>query len=126
MKITKIFYFVAFLLAIKVFVPGMNDSLVDAKAVGPDAKTLKKVDDDIARKQKHQTIMIISSIATGIALLLGGALGGYGYYRHKKVKGSENNQTSKPLGKGDPKSFSRSSEDVSKHPNPNTPKSYGI
>ncbi|SBT75999.1 Malarial early transcribed membrane protein (ETRAMP), putative [Plasmodium ovale] len=104
----------------------MNDSLVDAKTVGPDAKTLKKVDDDISRKQKHQTIMIISSIATGIALLLGGALGGYGYYRHKKAKGSENSQGTKLLGKVDPKSFSKSSEDIPKHPSPNTPKSYGM
>ncbi|CAI7719008.1 early transcribed membrane protein [Plasmodium vivax] len=129
MKLAKLFYFVAFLITIKVFVPGVNnDGFVQAKSAGADSKSLKKLDNDMLRKQRNQKIMIISTIATSLALLLGGALGGYGYYKQKKSKGPDTPIiTNKPFGKGDTRNLSRSQEDISKIPPSSGPsKNYGM
>ncbi|GAB65354.1 early transcribed membrane protein, partial [Plasmodium cynomolgi strain B] len=118
MKLAKLFYFVAFLITIKVFVPGLNnDGLVQAKSASADSKSLKKLDNDMLKKQRNQKIMIISTIATSLAILLGGALGGYSYYKQKKTKKPNTPIiTNRPMGKGETRNLSRSQEDISKIP----------
>ncbi|ANQ06764.1 Early transcribed membrane protein, partial [Plasmodium coatneyi] len=108
MKLAKLFYFVAFLITIKVFVPGFNnDGLVEAKKAS-NAKSLKKIDKDMLRKKRNKKIMIISTIATSLALLIGSALGGYNYYKQKNTK--------KLQSKTGTRNLSKSQEDISKVP----------
>ncbi|KAI4840181.1 early transcribed membrane protein [Plasmodium brasilianum] len=87
MKLTRVFYIIAFLLTIKILVPGFNNVEVEAKNPVADAKSVKKVDDDIQRKQRNQKILLISSVATSVAIILGSLLGGLGYYKQKKIRG---------------------------------------
>lgn len=116
MKLAKLFYFVAFLITIKVFVPGLNnDALVEAKTVAAETKSLKKLDNDMLKKQRKQKLMIISTIATSLALLLGGAFGGYSYYKQKKNKKPKGPViTNKPSPKTETTPLIKSQEDPSK------------
>ncbi|EUD65091.1 hypothetical protein C922_04491 [Plasmodium inui San Antonio 1] len=128
MKLAKLFYFVAFLITIKVFVPGLNnDGLVEAKTVPAETKPLKKLDNDILKKQRKQKLMIISTIATSLAILLGGAFGGYSYYKQKKNKKPQGPViTNRPSPKTETKTVTNSQEDLPKTTLTSTPpKHYG-
>ncbi|KJP85548.1 hypothetical protein AK88_04814 [Plasmodium fragile] len=118
MKLTQVFYFVALLITIKVFVPGLNNNgLVQAKSAGSDSKSLKKLDKDMLKKKRNQQIMIISTIASSLALLIGTALGGYNYYQQKNSKKSNGPViTNVSQTRTETRNLSRSQEDLSKVP----------
>eukprot|EP00366_Plasmodium_knowlesi_P000791 XP_002258288.1 early transcribed membrane protein, putative [Plasmodium knowlesi strain H] len=118
MKVAKLFYFVAFLITIKVFVPGLNnEGLVDAKRAASSSKSLKKFDKDMLKKKRNQKIMMISTIATSLALLIGSALGGYNLYQQKNSKKSrEPTIINRPPTNTETRNLSRSQEDISKIP----------
>ncbi|ANQ06543.1 Uncharacterized protein PCOAH_00008160 [Plasmodium coatneyi] len=70
MKITKVLYLIAALLAVNFIAPSFYNNVVEAKKAGG-YKKLSPAE----RKKRNQKIMMISSIASGIAVLLGTALG---------------------------------------------------
>ncbi|VEV56214.1 early transcribed membrane protein [Plasmodium vinckei vinckei] len=74
MKLTKAFYFIAFLLAINVLVPGSNN-YVEAKPKGKGGNSL-------ANKIKNNKAAVISTILTTLALAAAGTYGALHY--HKK------------------------------------------
>ncbi|SPJ08271.1 early transcribed membrane protein 2 [Plasmodium sp. DRC-Itaito] len=77
MKLSKILYFFAALLALNFIAPRDFNSMVEAKA----GKKLTPAE----IKKRNQNIMIYSSIASAIALLIGGAVG-LGIHLHKNNK----------------------------------------
>ncbi|ANQ09722.1 Early transcribed membrane protein [Plasmodium coatneyi] len=82
MKITKVLYLIAALLAVNFIAPSFYNNVVEAKKAGG-YKNLSPAE----RKKRNQKIMMISSIASGIAVLLGTALG---LGIHYKSSGSNN------------------------------------
>ncbi|KJP89031.1 hypothetical protein AK88_01323 [Plasmodium fragile] len=91
MKITKVLYLLAALLAVNFIAPSFYNNVVDAKKA-----SYKKLT-PAERKKRNQKIMMISSIASGIAVLLGTALGlGFHY------KGKRGNRRGTPAAKKEP------------------------
>ncbi|CZT98037.1 hypothetical protein PFAG_00167 [Plasmodium falciparum Santa Lucia] len=84
MKLSKILYFFAALLALNFIAPRDYNSMVEAKP----AKKLTPAE----RKKRNQNIMIYSSIASAVALLIGGAVG-LGIHLHKNNKGDNKKGT---------------------------------
>ncbi|SOV11526.1 early transcribed membrane protein 4 [Plasmodium sp. gorilla clade G2] len=78
MKLSNLFYVFALLISMNVFVQGKN---VNVDNIG-----MTKIDEMQKRKQQQKIIMI-STVVTGIALLLGSALGlGYLSKSNKKAE----------------------------------------
>ncbi|VEV57590.1 early transcribed membrane protein [Plasmodium vinckei vinckei] len=75
MKLTKALYFIAFLLAINVFVPGSNNYV--------EAKPNPKGGNSLANKIKNNKAALISTILTTLALAAAGTFG----VMHLKNKG---------------------------------------
>ncbi|CRG97965.1 early transcribed membrane protein [Plasmodium gallinaceum] len=105
MKFSKIFFFFAFFLTIKLLAPCSCD--VD-RVENPRENDvgLMKLEEDLERKKKNEKMILISSVATGIAVLLGSALG-LGYYAQK------NKSTGKPKSEKQGEEKSESSEESS-------------
>ncbi|SBT31926.1 early transcribed membrane protein (ETRAMP) [Plasmodium ovale wallikeri] len=93
MKITKILYLFAALLAVNFIAPSFYNNTVSAKKVAPGYKKLT----DAEKKKRNQKIMMISSIASGVALLLGTALGLGIHYKNK-----HDNKKGAPAAKKEP------------------------
>ncbi|KYO02921.1 early transcribed membrane protein 4 [Plasmodium gaboni] len=84
MKLSNLFYVFALLISMNVFVQGFKN--VQGKNVNVDNIGMSKVDEMQKRKQQQKIIMI-STVVTGIALLLGSALGlGYLSKSNKKAE----------------------------------------
>ncbi|SBT86603.1 early transcribed membrane protein [Plasmodium malariae] len=97
MKITKIVYIFATLLAVNIIAPSFYNTVVAGKNV---AQTGYKKLTEAERKKRNQKIMMISSIASGIAVLLGTALGLGLHYKNKQPKKADgaNGAHPSPLG----------------------------
>ncbi|EDL43225.1 early transcribed membrane protein (ETRAMP) [Plasmodium vivax] len=96
MKITKVLYLFAALLAVNFIAPSFYNNVVAGKKVAAGYKKLT----DAERKKRNQKIMMISSIASGIAVLLGTALGLGLHYKNKQdnKKGTPNTKKEPLLG----------------------------
>ncbi|GAW79584.1 early transcribed membrane protein [Plasmodium gonderi] len=88
MKITKALYFIAALLAVNLIAPSFYNNVVSGKKAAAGYRKLT----DAEKKKRNQKIMMISSIASGIAILLGTALGLGLHYKNRK----QDNKTSNP------------------------------
>ncbi|CDO64841.1 early transcribed membrane protein 11.2 [Plasmodium reichenowi] len=73
MKITKIFYFFAALLALNFIAPNYFNGYVEAK------KALTPAE----KKKRNQQIMLISGITSALALLIGAGVGLGIHYKNK-------------------------------------------
>ncbi|SCM03644.1 early transcribed membrane protein [Plasmodium chabaudi adami] len=80
MKLTKALYFIAFLLAINVFVPGFNN-YVEAKPANPNGNSL-------AKKIKNNKAAFIATLMTTLALAAAGTTFGVMHLK-KKGKGKK-------------------------------------
>nr|SPJ13368.1 early transcribed membrane protein 11.2, putative [Plasmodium sp. DRC-Itaito] len=79
MKITKIFYFFAALLALNFIAPNYFNGYVEAK------KALTPAE----KKKRNQQIMLISGITSALALLIGAGVGLGIHYKNKNNNGDE-------------------------------------
>ncbi|CAA9986824.1 early transcribed membrane protein, putative [Plasmodium knowlesi strain H] len=94
MKITKVLYLIAALLAVNFIAPSFYNNVVEGKKVSGGYKKLTPAE----RKKRNQKIMMISSIASGIAVLLGTALGlGMHYKNNRGNKGTPAQRRNEPL-----------------------------
>lgn len=84
MRFSKIFFFFTFFLTIKLLSPCICKVYTTRIIQKADKDVLMKLDEDL-KKKKRQNILLISSIVTGIALVLGTAVS-LGFYVHKKRK----------------------------------------
>ncbi|SOV74245.1 early transcribed membrane protein 4 [Plasmodium sp. gorilla clade G3] len=82
MKFSNLFYVFALLISMNVFVPGFMN--VQGKNVNVDNMGMSKID-EMQKKKQQQKMIMISSVVTGIALLLGSALG-FGYLSKSNKK----------------------------------------
>ncbi|CAD2100956.1 early transcribed membrane protein [Plasmodium vinckei] len=89
MKLTKALYFIAFLLAINVLVPGSNN-YVEAKP------SKSKGGNSLANKIKNNKAAVISTILTTLALAAAGTYGVMHFQKKGNGKKSSDNKT-KPL-----------------------------
>ncbi|SCL90576.1 Malarial early transcribed membrane protein (ETRAMP), putative [Plasmodium chabaudi adami] len=89
MKLAKALYFIAFLLAINVFVPGFNN-YVEAKPANANGNSL-------AQKIKNNKVAFLATLMTTLALAAAGTTFGVMHLK-KKGKGSKSpSDKSKPL-----------------------------
>ncbi|CAD2088709.1 early transcribed membrane protein [Plasmodium vinckei brucechwatti] len=102
MKLTKALYFIAFLLAINVFVPGYNN-YVEAKP------SKSKGGNSLANKIKNNKAAVISTILTTLALAAAGTYGVMHFQKKGNGKKSPSDNKTKPL--------------ITPRTNPNTPAS---
>ncbi|CAD49271.1 hypothetical protein PFAG_06069 [Plasmodium falciparum Santa Lucia] len=112
MKLSNLFYVFALLISMNVFVPGFMNVL--GKNVNVDSIVMSKID-EMQKKKQQQKIIMISTVVTGLALLLGSALGfGYLSKSNKKpeVSGDEKDESKKvDAGKNNKESKADKSEE---------------
>ncbi|CRG94418.1 hypothetical protein PGAL8A_00180700 [Plasmodium gallinaceum] len=95
MKFSKVLFIFSVFLAVKYFNPchcdnenAPSEQIIQVPSSALDEASLAKVDLDIEKKKRNEKLLLISSIATGLAVLIASAVG-LGIYTKKRGESEE-------------------------------------
>ncbi|KEG01381.1 early transcribed membrane protein [Plasmodium vinckei vinckei] len=128
MKLTKAIYFIAFLLAINVIVPGSNN-YVQAKADDSNNGVKKDGKQSLGEMIKNNKAAFISTLLATLALAAGTTYGAIHYHKHGTLAnlfGGGKSRKKKPLKKEDYLKIPKSGRPQKKAPPVLTPVSDGL